>query len=303
MTVTTPNDHRPPFDRAAHLRKGLDDLGPTLEEPGTVWIPLWRNRNLIASGRPTRPAMLTSKRAAPLVELAQRIVWLGRLGEADCLAVELDPGDETPKHPLLSETGEFNDLRLIGSLLRRGDVELLAYARGMLYWHRHHRFCAGCGKPTKPRQGGHQRICEGCSKEHFPRTDPAIMSLVCHEDRCLLARQASFPSGMYSVLAGFVEPGESLEDAVARETLEEVGLEVTDIRYERSQPWPFPASLMLGFTARAVSEQIQLDDELEDARWFTADQLRSPDGFFIPPPYSLANVLIRRFLAEQDDGE
>ena len=179
--------------------------------------------------------------------------------------------------------GAFIDLRRCGSLLEREDASLLAYARGMMHWHRCHRFCGVCGRPTASRQGGHVRACDNPDGPHltFPRTDPAVIMVVSHDGldgqppSCLLGRQKAWPMGTYSSLAGFVEPGESLEEAVAREVFEETGVSVTDVTYRASQPWPFPSSIMLGFRARALTTEIHLDpDELDDARWFTVAQVR-----------------------------
>jgi NAD+ diphosphatase len=171
----------------------------------------------------------------------------------------------------------------------------------MLNWHRRHRYCGSCGQPTKPKDGGHVRECAAENLKHFPRTDPAIMVLVTRGDRCVLARQPGWPDGLYAVIAGFVEPGESIEDAAHREVKEELGLAIRNLHYFRSQPWPFPSSLMLGFSAEALSDVIVRDqEELEDARWFSRAELENPQGFFYPPGYSLANGLIRGFLGERE---
>jgi len=162
-------------------------------------------------------------------------------------------------------------------LLDEHDCALLAYAKAMVYWHDRHRFCGDCGSPTVSVDGGFMRVCtdEQCGQQQFPRTDPAIIVLVTSGNRCLLGRQPSWPKGMYSTLAGFVEPGESLEATVIREVREETGVEVAEMRYFASQPWPFPSSLMLAFTAQAASETIHLgQDELEHARWFTREEMR-----------------------------
>jgi len=285
------------LDRAAHLRQSSTTLADALRSEATQIVPVWRNRNLIAKGRPARPVLLSATDASGLIQAGGALVWLGLLDDAHCFALDVSPSEDTLRKPILADAGEFNDLRMVGTLLAAEDAELLAYARGMLHWHRHHQHCARCGARTTSIDGGHVRHCAPCDKKHFPRTDPAVMALVLHEDSCLLARQPSFPQGMYSVLAGFVEPGESLEQAVIREVHEEVGLSVGEVRYLKSQPWPFPSSLMLGFVAFATDENIRIDDdELEDARWFTRAQIRSPDSLFIPPPYSLANQLISAFL-------
>jgi NAD+ diphosphatase len=164
----------------------------------------------------------------------------------------------------------------------------------MMTWHQRHRFCGVCGAPTRSEQAGHVRRCTqpDCAAEIFPRTDPAVIMLVCHGDWCLLGRQAKWPGGMYSALAGFVEPGESLEDAVAREVLEETGVAVLDCEYHSSQPWPFPSSLMIGYLARASADAVpRADEELEDARWFTRREVAS--GLVgLPPPQSVSYRLI-----------
>jgi NAD+ diphosphatase len=284
------------FSRAAKLRQDDANLANRLADPASLIIPMWRNRHLIATGRPTQPALLTVAQMGELLAACGPVVFLGLIDDQPCFACDLPADAEMSEEPTFAERGKFNDLRLVGSLLKQHDAELLAYARGMLQWHRHHGFCARCGAETLSKRGGHMRVCVDCEKQHFPRTDPAIMALVVHEDTCLLARQPTFPEGVFSVLAGFVEPGESIEDALVREVREEVGLDVTDVSYVKSQPWPFPSSLMLGFTARSEHPNIVLDQrELEDARWFSRDNLRSGEVVF-PPPYSLANHLITRFI-------
>jgi len=179
---------------------------------------------------------------------------------------------------------------------------MLAYARGILHWHRQTRFCGVCGSPTELREAGHLRVCTNpaCAAHHFPRTDPAVIMLVSRGDRCLLGRKSEWPDGMYSTLAGFVEPGESLENAVAREVMEETGVAISNIRYHSSQPWPFPASLMLGFYATAETEEINYDPaELEHARWFTRAEL-ADGGAGIrhrPRSDSIARRLIETWVA------
>ena len=191
----------------------------------------------------------------------------------------------------------FEDLRQIASVLPAEEAGILGYARAMMSWRRRHRFCGSCGARTLPARSGHVLVCSdpGCRSEQFPRIDPAIIVLVSDGDRALLGRQASWPPGRYSTIAGFVEPGESLEDAVAREVGEETGILVDSIEYHSSQPWPFPASLMLGFTARAVTQEVRLrDQELEDARWFTRAQLAAGTPL-LPPRQSISFRLIEHW--------
>ena len=188
-------------------------------------------------------------------------------------------------------------------LIDRDEGGALAYARAMTHWHATHLYCGACGAPTESREGGHIRVCtnESCAKHHFPRTDPAVIMLVEKGDRCLLGRKSEWAQGRYSTLAGFVEPGESLEDAVRREVMEETGVVVSDVEYHSSQPWPFPASLMLGFFCKAETEAIHRNDkELEDARWFTREELNAGQGGLgiAPRPISIARRLIDDWLSQ-----
>jgi NAD+ diphosphatase len=176
----------------------------------------------------------------------------------------------------------------------------VAQARSLLNWHARHRFCSVCGQPTAMRIGGYRRDCPACKSEHFPRTDPVVIMLAVDGDRCLLGRQARFQPQMYSCLAGFLEPGETIEDAVRRETAEEAGIRVGRVRYHSSQPWPFPSSLMIGCHAEAVSSTIVRDaTELEDCRWFGREEVqamladRHAAGLKTPPPMAIAHRLIR----------
>lgn len=191
-------------------------------------------------------------------------------------------------------------LRDIGAVLSDRDAGLLVHAVGLTNWHATHPRCPRCGEPTRSTRGGAVRCCEQDGSEHFPRTDPAMIVLVTDgADRCVLGRQAIWPAGRYSTLAGFVEPGESAEQAVVREVMEETGIVVRDVVYQASQPWPFPASLMLGFYALCDpdAEPVAKDGELEDARWFTKDELRGGTSM-LPTPVSIAYKLITDWLAE-----
>ena len=200
-------------------------------------------------------------------------------------------------------------MRDIAPRLAQDDGGLIAYAAALLNWHRRHRFCSVCGSPSRIEEAGLLRRCPACGAEHHPRTDPVVIMLVVDEqrDRVLLGRQPSWPPGRYSALAGFVEPGESLEDAVAREVLEESGVEVAGARYDSSQPWPFPSSLMLGFTVGYVGgEAVATDGELEDARWFTRAELSDAAAgrgeLRLPPPVAIARTLIDGWLGRPRDG-
>ena len=218
-------------------------------------------------------------------------LYLGRLDGVPFFAV----AGELPRRLGARPMG----LRDVGAALDDRDAGLLVHAVALANWHDTHVRCPRCGAPTVPVKGGSARRCPDDGTEHFPRTDPAVIMLVTDgADRCVLGRQAVWPAGRYSTLAGFVEPGESAEQAVAREVVEETGLEVRDIRYRASQPWPFPASLMLGFTAvcDAAALPHARDGELEDARWFDRAELTAGGALLLPPPVSIARRLIDDWL-------
>lgn len=268
-----------------------------LDDARTLVVPVHRDQSLVVLGSEPRGVLLGAADASALIDASSEIVWLGRIGERDCFAIDLSQIEKPETHAALAGRGQFADLRMAGGLLPAEEAEVLAYARGMLYWHRRHRFCGSCGRPTKPREGGHMRECVDEDLKHFPRTDPAVMVLVSNGERCALARQHGWPEGMFSIVAGFVEPGESTEDAAVREVKEELGVRIGDLRYFRSQPWPFPSSLMIGFFAETTDDSLTIDaTELQEARWVTRDDLEDPKGFFYPPPYSLAHHMIKEWL-------
>ena len=204
--------------------------------------------------------------------------------------------------PLLPESlGTFVDLRSVGWGVPRPEASVLAHARGLMHWRQRHKFCGVCGNACEVKSSGHVMQCTVCNTQHFPRTDPAVIMLV-HRRRPRPARAFDpFPRAtMYSTLAGFVEPGETLEEAVRREVLEESGIQVGDVHYHSSQPWPFPGNIMLGFYAEGLTEEITIDpEELKDARWFTRDEMRNCEqhGFALPRVDSIARRLIEDWLA------
>jgi NAD+ diphosphatase len=274
----TSTDHQSlPFagnyiNRLSQWRKDEARLRAALEDPQTLFIPVWRNQNLLRVTSDGMNALFVSD-VRQLVQLEQaEFVLLGEYRQHACFALGLS----TPELPHFDEPVEAHDLRLVAGELPSEEAGVLAYARAMIHWRDRHRFCGRCGAATVPLQGGHVRQCSNtqCAIQVFPRIDPAIIVLIEDGDRVLLGRQSSWSPGRYSTIAGFVEPGESLEDAVAREVYEETGVEVDGVTYRSSQPWPFPSSLMFGFFAHARTRDIRLlDAELEDARWVTRQQL------------------------------
>ena len=290
-----------PLDRAALRREDAAWIDAALADPETLFAPVWRSRSLLKAVETGLPeALLLTGAAAAQLRMAGGPwaflgLWEGRpVFTVDCSAAE-DP------LPLLPEAaGSFTDLRQVAGLLPPGEASVLAHARGLMHWRTRHRFCGNCGARCTPRSAGHAMVCTGCNAQHFPRTDPAVIMLVVKEGRCLLGHSHRFPnSAMFSTLAGFVEPGESLEEAVRREVLEETAIQVGRVLYHSSQPWPFPSSIMLGFHAEGLSEEITIDpEELQDARWFTRDQLLNPaaHGFSLPRVDSIARRLIEDWL-------
>jgi NAD+ diphosphatase len=283
----------PYLDRAAHLRQDAEWFGAALADSRSRVIPLWNSRSLVTDGDAPRAGLVELDAVPPERRGISDLILLGRVDAVSYFACEIESLDP----PQLLPNTHFEDLRLIASVLPHEEAGLLGYARALISWRRRHRFCGSCGAPTVPVKSGHVLMCTNpsCRHEQFPRLDPAIIVLISDGERALLGRQASWPVGRYSTIAGFVEPGESLEDAVAREVLEETGVLVDAIEYHSSQPWPFPASLMLGFTAHALTDAIhRRDEELEDARWFTRADIAA-GGALLPPRQSISFSLIEHW--------
>jgi NAD+ diphosphatase len=306
-------DHRPNYfstwhiDRVAERRRDAAWLADQLAAETTRFIPVWKLHNLFADGEAPGPVFLALGQAAAYLAAPDAAVLLGVQAGLTYFALDVPSAGEAPPAGL-AELGQFRELRQMAALLDEKQGALLGLARAMVYWHARHRFCGACGSPTQGREGGYLRVCtnSACGQQHFPRTDPAIIVLVTCGERCLLGHKPIWPEGMYSNVAGFVEPGESLEDAVAREVREETGVDVHHIAYHSSQPWPFPSALMLGFTAVAAHEAIQVDqDEFEDARWFTRADMRrqlQQGTLRLPMRFSLSYRMIEDWFDAGDCG-
>jgi NAD+ diphosphatase len=271
------------LDRAAEHREDEEWLAAQRADP--------RARAVVTSDAGVQ---VTDGRLAlvPLEELnaPEQPLFLGLDAQGPVLAVDARGGH-----------GQMVGLREAAALLPGGDAGLAAHAAALVNWHRRHPHCSVCGARTTVVAGGIMRRCERCGSEHHPRTDPVVIMLVTHEDRVLLGRQPSWPPGRYSALAGFVEPGESLEEAVAREIREEAGVEIGPPAYVASQPWPFPTSLMIGFIAPwRTGEPRRIDEELEDLRWFTVDEIvaagREEGPYGLPPRLAIARRLLEHWL-------
>jgi NAD+ diphosphatase len=288
-------------DRSGEMRKDPEWLDEALHQMDTRFVPVWGDRCLVG-GEPLQLMLLQQQQIDDYLDEHNQ-VFLGLFRGKPAFAVAISASEPPP----YAELGEFQELRYLGSVLPADEANLAAHARGLILWHASQQFCGSCGSPARPDSGGNSRRCSNadCNREIFPRVDPAIIVLVCDGERCLLGRQSGWPEGRYSTIAGFVEPGESLEDAVRREVFEETNIRVNEVRYHSSQPWPFPSSLMLGFVADADTagrHEVRLNDgELEDARWFTRKELRS--GFpKLPFRISIARRLVDGWLGADEAG-
>lgn len=271
-------------------------LAAALSDSGTLYVPvaggvssyLWND------GAP-RALLLDAATAAALKPADFCCVLLGEVDGKPCFALGLDTDVVLPE-------ARHDDLRSVSALLSYEDLALLGYARAMVHWHRQHRYCGNCGALMQSVRAGHERVCGNCGMHWFPRIDPAIIVLVTDGERALLGRQPSWPKGRYSTIAGFVEHGETLEAAVLREVKEETNITVQASRYVSSQPWPYPASLMLGFRSEAANTDIRCNDgELEHAAWFTRDQIADSvnKGLIMPPSRSISYKLIKGWFEEE----
>ena len=283
-------------DRIGERRKDSAWLADALRSERCCFVPVWGDRCLVG-GDPLEAILLSRSQVRPFVD-DQDLTFLGLFRDRPAFAFAISGMVDAP----FRELGEFHDLRFLGTVLPADEANLVAHARALVLWHASQIFCGACGSSARPGAAGNSRVCmnEACGRVIFPRVDPAIIVLVAQGERCLLGRQSSWPEGRYSTIAGFVEPGESLEDAVRRETYEETNIHVGKVRYHSSQPWPFPSSLMLGFMAEAESTDIMLNDgELEDAQWFTRKELRS--GFpKLPFKISIARRLVDHWISDGD---
>lgn len=284
------------LDRRSAEREAGEWREIAFADPDTLFIVSRSTTHLVYPGEKCKVAYL--RRDDPLVVAASpsEFVLLGWLNGQRHVLIDLEPSSEGR----MPEGASFQELRPLVLTFDEQDAALLAYARALSIWRARSRYCGVCSARTAARSAGHVLRCTNpnCGAEFFPRLDPAIIVLVSDGERALLGRQKEWPTGRYSTIAGFVEPGESLEDAVVREVFEETGVTVHDPVYRSSQPWPFPSSLMLGFHASAApGSPIQLDGELEDARWFTAEEVVA-EGV-MPTNHSISYRLISEWLAQQ----
>ena len=296
-----------PLNRASERRPDADWLKARRDDPDSLALALWNGKPLVedapggyASAKygAVRIAYISVPMARDIAASDERLLLMALWKETAVFAVDLDGGADPAEGPLRG-LGRFEDLRGVALRLPAADAGILATAKSMFEWRRKHSFCANCGQPSAAVDGGWKRVCAACRTEHFPRTDPVVIMLPTFGEKCLLGRQAVWPKGMYSALAGFLEPGESIEEACAREVKEEAGLSATEVRYHSTQPWPYPSSLMIGLFAEVSDDNAAPDQtELEEVRWFTRTEIQALlrgelSGVFAPGALAIAHQLIK----------
>ncbi|WP_243453860.1 NAD(+) diphosphatase [Sandaracinobacteroides saxicola] len=284
-----------PLDRADHIRRDAEAVAVARMHPAARWLVLDELRPVIDVSRAGFDLFWARRSEIP----DGPGVFLGLDADGAPRFAVSGPAKEI----IEDFDAELVDARAVAMRLADGRAAIVAQARSLLDWHARHRFCANCGAETKPAKAGYSRECGGCGAEHFPRTDPVAIMLALREDLALVGRQPRFPKGFFSALAGFVEPGESLEEAVMRELHEEAGIRTSNVRYVGSQPWPFPSSLMIGAFADADGFELAIDgEEIEEARWVSraevAAALAGTGSWMAPPPMAIAHHLLAAWVAE-----
>jgi NAD+ diphosphatase len=295
------------LDRLAEYRDNPEWVSRALNSPAARFVPMWRSRSLIEVSEQGQLAVYLRQGELDDLESIQPPTLLGTDGKRYFFAVSINDRQRenlSQSHPEAS----FLDLRRAAVDMDAKHAGVLAYAKALHYWQHRHSFCGVCGHPNRLQSSGHKMVCsnEECARQSFPRIDPAIIVLVTHGNACLLGRNANWPEKRFSTLAGFVEPGESLEDAVVREVFEESRVRLKDIRYISSQPWPFPASSMCGFYAEAESRECMASEEMEELRWFTVEELTAAvrdHSVLLSAPVSIAFRLLADWYRQQGGGD
>ena len=309
------------LDRAAEIRGDIPALAAAMEDSSSRASVLWRGKPLLTGSGNARQLARMPLDHPILKEATRAPILLGREDGAARFAYDIsawEPSEDTSEvgafidkseqmHPSLPEDFRFAELRAVMTALSARDAEMAATAKAILGWHETHGFCARCGAQSDVTQAGWQRVCQSCGASHFPRTDPVVIMLITRGNKVLLGRSPGWPEGMYSCLAGFVEPGEAIEAAVRREVWEEAGIRVGQVTYLSSQPWPFPASLMFGCHGEALGDEITIDPvEIEDAIWASREDVMDAfagrrEGLLPARKGAIAYFLLRNWLADTLD--
>src|SRR5579871_6353269 len=299
-----------PLNRASEKRTDANWIESKRRDPSSLVLPMWRLEPFLLGPEKNSPpielGLIRSGIADLLASADAPCIFLGLDGDQAIFALDVSEANEPTKTGPLAGLGYFRDARMAASMVSIKDAAIIAQAKAMIDWHQRHGFCPRCGAPTKMVDAGYRRLCGQCNSEHFPRTDPVVIMLAIHGEACLVGRGKRFPRGMFSALAGFVEPGETIEEAVRRELLEEASVKVAAVTYYATQPWPFPSSLMIGCFAKAETREAKADEiEIAEVRWIERSAAREliegkqVDGVRVPPPIAIAHHLIRTWALGQ----
>ncbi|NQV58550.1 MAG: NAD(+) diphosphatase [Alphaproteobacteria bacterium] len=295
-----------PMNRMGNERRNADWLKQQMDDPESCFLPLWQLRALMMPGELLRIGWCQRADVQPFINQGATVLLLGQVNGRSHFAVDVSAAGPKKANAPLQDYGKWIDVRSAAASCSGPDAAILAQSRSMLDWHARHGFCSVCGQPSRTGEAGYSRKCsdEDCGAMHFPRTDPVTIMMVLDGERCLLGRQKIFAPNSYSALAGFMEPGETIEETVRREVFEEAGIRVGDVRYIFSQPWPFPSSLMMGCFGTAETTEINVDtNELEEARWFSRDEVaemvnnwQDQTKLRMPAPLAIAHQLAQAWL-------
>ncbi len=295
-----------PLNRASEKRIDQNWIESKRRDSSSLILPIWKLEPMLLGSEKADPpvslGLVHPEVVDSLAEPDAPCVFLGLDGDVAVFALDIaaakDPANEGP----LAGLGYFRDARVAAQMVSLKAAAIIAQAKAIVDWHQRHGFCPKCGTPTKLMDAGYRRLCGKCNSEHFPRVDPVVIMLATHGEACLVGRGKLFPPGMFSALAGFIEPGETIEEAVRRELMEEASVKVGAVRYYATQPWPFPSSLMIGCFADAVSRDVKADEtELAEVRWIERRAARelvegkAVEGIRVPPPIAIAHHLIKAF--------
>jgi len=293
-----------PLNRASEKRTDSDWIESRRRDPSSLVLPIWRLEPFLLGPEkappPSELGLLRPGIADSLAGEGAACIFLGLDGDRAVFALDVseagDPANEGP----LAGLGHFGDARTAAQMVSIEHAAIIAQAKAMIDWHQRHGYCPRCGAPTKMMDAGYRRLCGKCNAEHFPRVDPVVIMLATEGDACLVGRGKQFPRGMFSALAGFVEPGETIEEAVRRELMEEASVKVGEVTYHATQPWPFPSSLMIGCFAKAENRDVKVDEtELAELRWLERSVARDliagkrVAGIGVPPPIAIAHHLLK----------
>src|ERR1700722_3093706 len=293
-----------PLDRASEKRTDSNWIESKRRDPSSLVLPMWRLEPFLLgsekSGPPIELGLVPARITDSLVDAGALCIFLGLDGDRGVFAIDVSEAGDPANDGPLAGLGDFRDARVAASMVSLEDPANIAQEKEMIDWHQRHGFRPRCGAATKIMDAGYRRLCGKCNGEHFPRVDPVVIMLATYGESCLVGRGKQFPPGMFSALAGFVEPGETIEEAVRRELMEEASVKVGEVTYYATQPWPFPSSLMIGCFAKAETRDVKVDENtLAEVRWIERSVAREliegkrVDGLLVPPPVAIAHHLIK----------